>query len=66
MFTSYDSLQNIMSKLYDENGCKNLGQTALMFLYGVFGISVVFSPFVVKKLGFKKSMFYSSLGYALF
>ena len=66
MFTSYNSLQNIVSKLYDENGYKNLGQTALMFAYGTFGASVFFSSFVVKKLGFKKAMFYSSFGYGVF
>lgn len=66
MFTSYNSLQNIVSKLYEEYDYKNLGQTAVMFVYGAFGISVFFSSFIVKKLGYKKSMFFSSLGYGLF
>lgn len=66
MFTSYNSLQNIVSKLYDEYNYKNLGQTAVMFLYGAFGLVTPFSSFVVKKLGYKKSMFFCSLGYAFF
>lgn len=66
MFTSFNSLQNIVSKLYDEYGYQNLGQTALMFIYGAFGVGVFFSSFIVKKLGYKKAMFFSSLGYGVF
>lgn len=66
MFTSFNSLQNIVSKLYEEYDYKNLGQTALMFIYGTFGVSVLFSSFIVKKLGYKKAMFFSSLGYGVF
>jgi fucose permease len=66
MFTSFNSLQNIVSKLYDEYNFKNLGQTSLLFIYGAFGINVLFSSFIVKKLGYKKSMFFASLGYGVF
>lgn len=66
MFTSFNSLQNIVSKLYDEYDYQNLGQTALMFIYGTFGVGVFFSSFIVKKLGYKKAMFFSSLGYGVF
>lgn len=37
-----------------------------MFLYGAFGITTLFSSFIVKRLGYKKAMFFSSLGYAIF
>lgn len=43
-----------------------MGQTAIMFLYAAFGITTLFSSFVVKKLGFKKAMFFASLGYGVF
>ena len=66
MFTSFNSLQNIVSKLYDEYGYKNLGQTALLCIYGAFGINVLFSSFIVKKIGYKKAMFFASLGYGIF
>lgn len=66
MFTSYNSLQNIVSKLYEEYDYKNLGQTALLLIYGAFGVNVIFSSFIVKKLGYKKSMFFASLGYGIF
>lgn len=66
MFTSFNSLQNIVSKLYEEYSYDNLGQTALMFIYGAFGITTVFSSFIVKKLGYKKAMFFSSIGYVVF
>jgi fucose permease len=55
-----------MSKLYEEYEYHNLGQTALMFIYGAFGITTIFSSFIVKKLGYKKAMFFSSIGYAIF
>lgn len=66
MFTSFNSLQNIVSKLYEEYSYDNLGQTALMFIYGALGITTVFSSFIVKKLGYKKAMFFSSIGYVIF
>ncbi len=66
MFTSYNSLQNIVSKLYEEYDYKNLGQTAVTFIYGSFGVTTLFSSFIVKSLGYKKSMFFSSLGYGVF
>jgi fucose permease len=43
-----------------------MGQTAVMSIYASFAISTIFSSFIVKKLGYKKSMFYASLGYAIF
>jgi hypothetical protein len=66
MFTSYGSLQNFVSKMYDEYHYKNMGQTAVMSIYALYAMSTVFSSFIVKKLGYKKSMFFASLGYAIF
>jgi len=66
MFTSYNSLQNIVSKLYDEYNFKNMGQTAVMAIYAAFGVTTLFSSFIVKKLGYKKAMFFASLGYGIF
>lgn len=66
MFTSFNSLQNIVSKLYEEYEYDNLGQTALMFIYGALGVTTIFSSFIVKKLGYKKAMFFSSIGYVVF
>ena len=66
MFTSFNSLQSIVSKLYEDYHYTNLGQTAILFLYFAFGIFTVFSSYIIKALGYKKSMFLSSLGYAIF
>ena len=66
MFTSFNSLQNIVSKLYDEYNFNNMGQTAIMCIYGTFGVTSLFSSFIVKKLGYKKSMFLSALAYSIF
>ena len=66
MFTSFNSLQNIVSKLYEEYGYNNMGQTAILFLYAAFGVSTFFTSFIVKSLGYKKTLFFSSLGYAIF
>lgn len=43
-----------------------MGQTAIMCIYGVFGITSLFSSFIVKALGYKKSMFFSAISYAIF
>lgn len=66
MFTSFNSLQNIVAKLYEEYHFNNMGQTAIMCIYGTFGVTSLFSSFIVKKLGYKKSMFLSALAYLVF
>jgi hypothetical protein len=66
MFTSYNSLQNIVSKVYDDHLLKNMGQILLMCIYAAFGITTFFSSFIVKKFGFKKCFFGASLGYGIF
>ena len=66
MFTSFNSLQNMVSKLYDEYGYKNLGQTAILFLYLTFAIATVFTSYIIKHVGYKKVMLLSAIGYAIF
>ena len=66
MFTSFNSLQNIVSKLYEDYNYNNMGQTAILFLYAAFGVATFFTSFIVKTLGYKKTLFFSSLGYAIF
>ena len=66
MFTSFNSLQNIVSKLYEEYDYKNLGQTAIISLYLTFGICTLFTSYLIKSFGYKTVMAVSSLGYAIF
>ena len=66
MFTAYNSLQNIVSRLYGEYGYTNLGTASIILLYFILGSFTFFSPFIIRTFGFKKSMFISSLGYAIF
>ena len=56
----------MVSKLYEEYGYNNLGQSAILFIYFSFGISTLFTSFIIKHVGYKKTMFLSSLGYAVF
>lgn len=66
MFTAFNSLQNIVSKKYEEYGYHNLGTASIILLYFVYGVFTFPAPFIIRMLGFKKSMFISSLGYGLF
>lgn len=66
MFTSFNTLQNMVSKLYDDHGFKNLGQTALLLLYFSFAASTFVTSYIIKHVGYKKTMLWSSLGYAAF
>jgi hypothetical protein len=43
-----------------------MGQTLLLTLYAGLGLTTLFSSFIVKKLGFRKSFFFASFGYAVF
>jgi hypothetical protein len=56
----------MISKLYEEYGYNNLGQTALLFIYFAFGIATFFTSYIIKKMGYKKIMFFCSIGYAIF
>jgi MFS family permease len=66
MFTAFNSLQNIVSKLYEEYDYPNLGQTAVICIYLTFSLCTFFTSYVIKSFGYKKVMFFSSLGYAVF
>lgn len=66
MFTAFNSLQNSVSTIYDDYGYTNLGTLSLLFLYFVYGISTFFTPFFIRKWGYKTIMFVSALGYALY
>jgi len=66
MFTSFNSLQNIVSKLYEEYHYANLGQVAIIGIYLTFAICTLFTSYIIKSFGYKTVMFVSSLGYAIF
>jgi hypothetical protein len=66
MFTAFNSLQNIVSKLYEEYHYTNLGQSAVICIYLTFSICTFFTSFIIKNFGYKKVMFFASLGYGLF
>src|SRR4051812_21956802 len=66
MFTAFNSLQNTVSTVYEDEGFTNLGKVSLLFLYFVFGATTFFTPFVIRKFGYNIVMFVSSLGYALY
>ena len=66
MFTAFNSLQNTVSGIYDDNGFTNLGKVSLFMVYFVFGICTFFTSFLIRKFGYNKVLFVSSLGYALY
>lgn len=66
MFTAFNSLQNITSRIYNQYGYDHLGETSILLLYFMFGVFTFVAPFIIKKLGYKKTMFLSSLGYGVF
>jgi fucose permease len=66
MFSSYNSMQNILAKLYDDEGYTNMGRILFICVYGGLGITTIFSSFIVKRLGYRKARFFASLGYAVF
>lgn len=66
MFTAFNSLQNMISQIYEEIGLGPLGLVALFCIYGAFGLTTLVSCYLIEKLGYKKIMFFSSLGYAVF
>lgn len=66
MFTAFNSLQNSVATIFNDYGYTNLGKASLLFLYFVFGISTFITPYFIRKWGYKKVMFISSLGYALY
>ncbi len=66
IYTAYNSLQNMISELYEELSLGSLGQIALFCIYGAFGFTTFISSFMIEKLGYKKIMFFCGLGYGLF
>ncbi len=66
MFTAFNSLQNMISGLYEGLGLGSLGLIALFCIYGAFGAATFLSSYIIEKLGYRKVMFFSSLGYAIF
>jgi len=66
LFLSFSNLQNLFSTLCEEHGYRNLGQTAIFFIYLAACCSTPLTSLIVKKLGFKKSFFLCSIGYICF
>jgi hypothetical protein len=66
MFTAFNSLQNIVSKIYADYGYDDLGEISILLLYFVFGVCTFFTPYIIRTFGYKKVMFCSSLGYVVF
>jgi hypothetical protein len=66
MFTAFNSLQNTVSGIYEDEGFTNLGKASLLVVYFVFGIFTFFTGFAIRKFGYNRVLFASSLGYVLF
>lgn len=66
MFTAFNSLQNTVAGIYADDGFDNLGKASLLTVYLVFGCCVFFTGFFIRKFGYNKVLFVSSLGYVLY
>ena len=66
MLTAFNSLQNIVSKLYEDYHYHNLGQASIIAIYLALGICTFFTSYFIKKFGYKTVLTVSSLGYAMF
>ena len=66
LFTAFNSLQNTVAGIYDDEGFTNMGKISLLFLYFVFGINTFFTGFLIRKFGYNRVLFISGLGYALY
>ncbi len=66
MFTAFNSLQNAVSVVFDDQGYNNLGKVSLLFLYFIFGVNTFFTPYIIRKFGYNIVLFVSSLGSALY
>ena len=64
LFTAYSSIANLQSSLNSDGG---LGTASLSTIYVALIVSSLFVPTtMIKKLGIKKTIFFSQLGYILY
>jgi hypothetical protein len=66
VFTGFSGCSNIISKIYEDVGFKNLGQIALFTLYICYGFTSLVSAGVVARLPYKLTFSLSALGYGMF
>ena len=66
MFTAFNSLQNMISSIYEQMGFGTLGLISVFCIYGTFGVGTFFSAYVIERMSYRKLMFLCSLGYFLF
>ena len=65
LLAGYNNLQNIVSKIYEEYGFRNMGQTALMIYYATAGVASFISSYIVKAFGHQKSMLLSGIAFSV-
>ena len=66
MFTSFNGLQNMLGQIYLQQGYKTLGSLSIFFIYALFSLSTLISPYFVNKVGYKYSFVLASLTYVAF
>lgn len=66
MFTAYNSLQNMISSLYEQEGYHSLGQIALFGIYTAASLGHFLASYIIQRIGYKKLMFLCSVMYMLF
>ena len=62
IFGAFQSFQNIISDMYDRYNYKGFGQITIWVLYASYGISNVFAPAVLKRIGYRWGFLLPVLG----
>jgi predicted MFS family arabinose efflux permease len=63
--TSFNSIQNLTSEVYDQLNYTTLGKFGIFSLYSAMCVGNFFAGKIIRHLGYKKAIFYSSF-FALF
>eukprot|EP01017_Pseudomicrothorax_dubius_P039759 TRINITY_DN613_c0_g1_i1.p1 TRINITY_DN613_c0_g1~~TRINITY_DN613_c0_g1_i1.p1 ORF type:complete len:256 (+),score=33.78 TRINITY_DN613_c0_g1_i1:115-882(+) len=65
MFTAFNSIQNLVSEIYEQSGYDNLGRICLFTFNTAFCIGSFATARIVKRLGLSPSIFFATLPYLL-
>ena len=66
MFVAYNSLQNMIASLYEQEGYHSLGHMALFGIYLAASIGHFVAHYIMQRVSYKKLMFFCSVLYVIF
>ena len=63
LLTAFNSVQGLIAEIYTQLGYPKLGKVSLLGLYGMFFLSVFFTPGLIKNWNYKSGIVVGSFGY---